>query len=85
MLLLLDKVDITVTFDCIFSNVCYQPLFYNSDLACEDRCCKTVPMSSFCKAGITTVIYIIDLDKRYYISAEVLSLESILYVLLPML
>ena len=32
-------------------------------------------MSSFCKASITTVRYIIDLDKKCYISVEVLSLR----------
>ena len=53
-----------------FSNVCYHPLFYNSGLACEDRCCKTVPMSSF-KSGITTVTDLIDLDKKCYISTDV--------------
>ena len=53
ILLQLGKVDITVTVD--FFNVCYQPLFYNGDLVCGDRCCK---------ASITTVRYIIDLDRK---------------------
>ena len=75
MLVMIDKVEFSVSFDCTFSNICYQPLFYNSDLACEDRCCKSVPISSFCKAGITTVRDIIDLNGGYYTSAEVLSLR----------